>query len=256
VPIRTLVTVATIGLTTVACGKPGPVSATGTLRATTVTVFAAASLTAAFNAAGSAFTGVNPGARTEFNFAGSSTLAAQILQGAPADVFASADQSNMQKVVDGGFVAGSPQVFATNRLEIVVGAGNPKRVTGLRDLARHDLVVVLCAPTVPCGRYALQALQSAGVTVAPASQEADVKGVVSKVALGEADAGIVYVTDAKAAGATVQGIPISDAQNVVARYPIAVLRETRDAAASQLFISFLLSGRGQQILASFGFGPP
>jgi molybdate transport system substrate-binding protein len=245
-----------IGLMTAACASSGPVSATSTPSATTLTVYAAASLTTAFNAAGSAFARADPGARTEFNFAGSSTLAAQIQQGAPADVFASADQPTMQKLVDGGLIAGPPQAFATNRLEIVVRAGNPKGVTGLRDLARRDLVVVLCGPTVPCGRYAAQALHSAGVAVAPASQEADVKGVVSKVALGEADAGIVYISDVRTAGATVQGVEIPEAQNVVATYPIAVLREAHDVATAHAFIQFLLSAQGQAILMNFGFGAP
>lgn len=254
--LRARVIVAAIGFIPAACGNSAPVSVTPTPSPTIVTVYAAASLTAAFNATGPAFARANPGARTEFNFAGSSTLAAQIQQGAPADVFASADQSNMQKVVDDGLVAGSPQVFATNRLEIVVRAGNPKGITGLRDLARHDLIVVLCGPTVPCGRYAAQALHNAGVTVAPASQEADVKGVVSKVALGEADAGMVYVTDVRAAGATVQGVEIPEAENVVARYPIAALRGTHDVATAHAFINFLLSTQGQGILANFGFGAP
>ncbi len=238
----------------VACGSPAPASSTPAPR--TVTVFAAASLTAAFQAIGSALGRANPRLQAEFNFAGSSALVAQIQQGAPADVFASADQPNMQKLVDGGLVSGSPRVFATNRLQLVVPAGNPKGITRLADLARPGLVVVLCAPAVPCGRYAAQALQKAGVSLVPASQEADVKGVVSKVALGEADAGIVYVTDVNAGGGRVQGIAIPDDQNVVATYPIAVVTPAQVGRGAQAFVDFVLSPQGQRILASFGFGGP
>lgn len=241
---------AAVALSTVACNSP---AAQGSR---TVTVFAAASLTAAFQSVGEAFSRANPSLRVEFNFAGSSTLVAQIQQGAPADIFAAADQPNMQKLVDGRLVAGSPQVFATNRLQIVVPAGNPKGITGLQDLARPGLVVALCGPAVPCGRYAAQALQKAGVHATASSQEADVKAVVSKVALGEADAGIVYVTDVAAGGAKVQGISIPEGENVVATYPIAVLTSARDRGAARSFIDFVLSSPAQRILAGFGFGGP
>jgi len=241
---------AAVGLVAAACGSHTPAAPSA------VTVFAAASLTAAFQSIGSAVGRANPPLLAEFNFAGSSTLVAQIQQGAPADVFASADQPNMQKLLDGGLVTGSPRVFATNRLQILVPAGNPKGITKLAELARPGLVVVLCAPAVPCGRYAAQALQKAGVGVVPASQEADVKAVVSKVALGEADAGIVYVTDVQAGGVKVQGIAIPDNQNVVATYPIAVLKAARDDRAAQAFVDFLVSAQGQRILAGFGFGGP
>jgi molybdate transport system substrate-binding protein len=191
----------------------------------------------------------------KFSFGGSSTLVAQIQQGAIGDVFASADQPNMQKAVDAGLVAGSPSIFAHNQLEIVVAAGNPKHLAGLSDLARSGLVVVLCAPVVPCGRYAAQALQKAGVAVKPASQETDVKAVVSKVALGEADAGIVYVTDIQAAGAKVQGVEIPAGQNVVADYPVAILKDSQNAPLAKAFVSYLL-GAGQQSLARYGFTGP
>ncbi|HLB76104.1 MAG TPA: molybdate ABC transporter substrate-binding protein, partial [Candidatus Dormibacteraeota bacterium] len=138
------------------------------------------------------------------------------------------------------------------RLQIVVAAGNPKHIGGIDDLGRAGLVLLLCAPAVPCGRYANQALHAAGVTVAPASQEADVKAVVSKVALGEADAGIVYVTDVKAAGAGVQGVDIPARFNVTADYPMAVLRDSKQAALARAFINYVLGG-GQQILARDGF---
>lgn len=254
---RAHVTIVVVGLLAACSPTPSPTPPHGGGEQTrTVTIFAAASLTAAFQSIGSAVGRADPRLKAEFNFAGSSTLVAQIEQGALADVFASADQPNMRKLVDVGLITGSPRVFATNRLQIVTAAGNPKGITGLTDLVRPGLVVVLCAPAVPCGRYAVQALQKAGVSVVPASQETDVKAVVSKVALGEADAGLVYVTDVKAGGAKVQGIVIPDAQNVVATYPIAVVKAAPDSRAAQAFVDFVLSPQGQRILASFGFGGP
>jgi molybdate transport system substrate-binding protein len=233
-----------------ACGNSAPSSPSGL--SGTITVFAASSLTAAYTAIGKDFQNAHPGSMVKFSFGGSSTLVAQIQQGAIGDVFASADQPNMQKAVDAGLVAGSPSIFAHNQLEIVVAAGNPKHLAGLSDLARSGLVVVLCAPVVPCGRYAAQALQKADVAVKPASQETDVKAVVSKVALGEADAGIVYVTDIQAAGAKVQGVEIPAGQNVVADYPVAILKDSQNAPLAKAFVSYLL-GAGQQTLARYGF---
>ena len=217
-----------------------------------VTVFAAASLTDAFKAEAAAF----GAAKVDFNFAGSSTLLTQLRQGASADVFASADEANMQQAVGAGLVAEMPRTFATNRLEIVVAPGNPKHITGLSDLARPGVVVVLCAASVPCGAYAAAALKAAGLALRPASMETDVKGVVGKVALGEADAGIVYVTDVRAAGVRVSGVPIPDAQNQLARYPIARLKGGRSQAAAVAFEELVLSDRGRAILARYGFGPP
>lgn len=251
-----LAVLATVHLILAGCGQPAPASGTPPAPPTTVTVFAGASLAAAFTSLGSAFDHANPHARAEFNFAGSSTLVAQLQLGALADVFASADQRNMQKLVDGGLVGEPPRVFATNRLEIIVQAGNPKGITGLRDLTRRGLVVALCAPVVPCGGYAALALQKAGVSVPQASQETDVRGVVSKVALGEADAGIVYATDVKTGGAMVQGISVPADENLVAQYPIAVLASAQDRAAAHAFVDFVLSTEGQGILASFGFSGP
>jgi len=161
----------------------------------------------------------------------------------------------MQKVINAGN-ASAPQVFASNRLQIVVGAGNPKGIHGLADLARPGLVVVLCAPRVPCGTYSAQALGKAGVKVMPASQEQDVKSVVTKVGLGEADAGIVYVTDVKAGGGSVQGVDIPDAENVVAHYPIAVLKGAANPAAADAFVAYVRSRAGLAVLQGFGFGPP
>jgi molybdate transport system substrate-binding protein len=218
-------------------------------------IFAAASLTAAFQNAAAAFSRQAPQYSTRLNFAGSPTLVAQIQQGAPADVFASADRSNMDRARQLGLVD-EPRVFASNRLEIVVGRGNPKGVHGLQDLARGDLVVVLAAPAVPAGSYARQILGRAGVSVSPKSEETDVKAVVTKVALGEADAGIVYATDVRAGGSQVEGIPIPDADNLTARYPIATVKGARNAAGARAFVAFIISGAGQRYLRDQGFGPP
>ncbi|MEX1105066.1 MAG: molybdate ABC transporter substrate-binding protein, partial [Ilumatobacteraceae bacterium] len=165
-----------------------------------VTVFAAASLTAAFTEIGDAFMVENPDATVTFSFAASSELVTQIGEGAPADVFASADSSNMTKLIDAGNNRSEPVVFATNLAEIIVGPGNPTGITGVADLANPDLIVVMCAPEVPCGKYASKVFEQAGMTVTPKSLEENVKAVVTKVTLGEADAGIVYLTDVTAAG--------------------------------------------------------
>jgi molybdate transport system substrate-binding protein len=216
-------------------------------------VFAAASLTAAFTKLGTDFTAANGGTKVTFNFAGSQALATQIQQGAPADVFASADTASMGKVED---LVGTPQSFASNLLQIVVERGNPKRVEGLADLARGDLKVVLAAPDVPAGRYAQQALARAGVTVRPVSQEDNVKAVVTKVSLGEADAGVVYVTDVTAGGDRVEGVDIPKAQNVVATYPIATVKATKLPDEAQAFMDLVRSDQGQQVLKGYGFLPP
>jgi molybdate transport system substrate-binding protein len=220
-----------------------------------VTVFAAASLTAAFTELGAAFTAATPGAEVTFSFAGSSELVAQLREGAPADVFASADLANMSVLTDADLVDGEPEVFATNVAEIIVEAGNPRGVTGVVDLANDDLVVVQCAPEVPCGAYADQVFANAGVTVMPSSLEQNVKAVATKVLLGEADAGLVYRTDVLAAGDDADGVTIPDAVNVVAAYPIALVADASDPLGGRAFIDFVSSAAGQQILAEHGFGP-
>lgn len=250
--------VAALGATAVAalsggCSTNAPASSPAI--SGTITVFAASSLNAAYTAIGSEFQKSHPGTMVTFTFGGSSMLVSQIQQGAIGDVFASADQPNMQKAIDSRLTAESPIVFARNSLEIVVGTGNPKHISSLADLAHSGLVVVLCAPAVPCGRYAAQALQKAGVTVKPASQEADVKAVISKVALGEADAGIVYVTDLKAAGPAVEGVAIPPAQNVVADYPIVILKDSQNRALARAFVSYVLTD-GRRTLARYGFTSP
>jgi molybdate transport system substrate-binding protein len=219
----------------------------------TVSVFAAASLTDSFNALGTAFQIAHPEARVQFNFAGSPTLVTQIEQGAAADVFASADTTNMDKLRADGFTAGTPQVLAHNKLAIVVAAGNPKGIFGLADLAKPGVTYITAAPTVPAGKYALQILANAGVRVTPKSLETDVKSVVGKIQLGEADAGIVYTTDVKAAGTKVQGVSIPDSANVIATYPIVAVTGTNNAKLGNAFIAYVVSADGQAKLQSFGF---
>jgi molybdate transport system substrate-binding protein len=218
-----------------------------------IKVFAAASLTAAFTKLGEHYSGANGGTKVTFNFAGSQALATQIQQAAPADVFASADIPNMDKVKD---LVGTPQNFASNLLQIVVEKGNPKGVKTLDDLANPDLKVVLAAEEVPAGKYAKQILDKAGVSVSPVSQEDNVKAVVTKVSLGEADAGIVYVTDVTAGGDKVEGVDIPKAQNVTATYPIATVKASKDQEGASAFMDLVLSAEGQQVLKEYGFLPP
>src|SRR5256714_7233110 len=197
-----------------------------------------------------------PGGRSPFNFGSSSTLAQQTMSGGPADLFASADEANMQKIVDAELADGVPSAFASNRLQIAVATGNPKKISGLADLARPDVVLVLAAPTVPAGKYALDALGKAGVVAKPASLEVDVRAVLNKVSLGEADAGIVYVTDVKSAAGRVSGVEIPDRYQVIARYPVAVVRSSKYAALANRFIEYLVSPAGQSVLGDFGFSKP
>jgi molybdate transport system substrate-binding protein len=218
-----------------------------------IKVFAAASLTAAFTEIGQQFTAANGGSKVTFNLAGSQALATQIQQAAPADVFASADTTNMDKVTG---LVNTPQNFASNQLQIVVEQGNPKSVASLEDLADPNLKVVLAAPDVPAGKYAGEILGRAGVTVKPVSEEDNVKAVVTKVSLGEADAGIVYVTDVTAGGDKVEGVEIPEDQNVLATYPIATVKASKARDQAQAFLDLVLSAEGQQVLKEYGFLPP
>jgi molybdate transport system substrate-binding protein len=231
--------------------EPVPTSSTRS-----VAVFAAASLTDAFKALGAAFEQAHPGVAVQFNFAGSSTLVQQIRDGAPADVFASADEPNMQKAADAGDLAGPARTFALNRLVIAVPAGNPSHIASLADLTKSGLTLALAAPQVPAGRYAAAAFAKAGVAVPPASQELDVRAVLNKVSLHEVDAGIVYVTDVRAASGKVDAIPIPDQYNVTARYPIAVLKTAADSRDAASFVDYVVSSAGQARLKEFGFMSP
>lgn len=231
-----------------------------------ITVFAASSLTDAFNQAATAFKAANPGVKVTFNFGGSPTLVTQLDQGANADVLATADQTNMQNAVDKGIVADAGKTFARNRLAIIVPKSNPGKITTPADLARPGLKLVLAEKTVPVGSYARQSLAKfngkesypadfdAQVLKNVVSDESNVKSVVTKVQLGEADAGIVYVTDVTVGVAgDITQIAIPDAYNVIASYPIAVTKDASNRAVAQAFIDFLLSDAGQSILEKDGF---
>ena len=239
----------------VACGSAGDLGSGPPPPTGTITVFAAASLTAAFQTIGADFQHEHPGVTVKFNFAGTPTLVTQIEQGAKADVFASADVSNLDKMRADGFAGIDTYVFAHNKLEIVVAPGNPKHISSVADLAKPGLIYISAGPTVPAGRYAAQALDKAGVKVKPKSLEADVKSVVSKVELGEADAGIVYTTDVKAAGDKVAGVDIPEQYNVVATYPMALVAHTSNGVTASAFIEYVLSTRGQATLEKYGFEP-
>lgn len=222
----------------------------------TLVVFAATSLTDAFNKIADQFEAANPGVTVKFNYNGSSSLATQITQGAPADIFASASPTNMKTVTEASLESSTPKIFAANQGEIMVEAGNPSRVKSVSDLANPALKVVTCAPSVPCGALATQIFKNAAVTVKPVSQEQNVGGVVTKVTLGEADAGIVYVTDVLANETKTTGVPIPANQNTTTDYPIAEIKGAPNATAAAAFISYVLGPDGQQVMKSFGFLPP
>jgi molybdate transport system substrate-binding protein len=263
---RRMAVVATVvsALVAAACGsssKPAA-STTSTTQGSSssalegsLNVFAASSLTAAFNSVKSTLATTNPDLNLSLDYGGSQMLVTQITQGQPADVFASADQKNMQKLIDKGLVE-KPQVFAHNLLEIAVAPGNPKHITGLADLEKSGVTLVLGDPSVPVGKYARQAFTKAGLPKPkPASNELDVKSVLEKLTSGEADAVVVYQTDVEAAGDKVTGIAIPASQNVLATYPIAALKDSKNLAAAEAFVTEIVSGNGQQALKNAGFLP-
>lgn len=221
-----------------------------------ILVSAAASLTDAFAEVDSAFESAHPGVDVVLNLGGSSALRTQILEGAPADVFASANRSNMDGVVKAGEVSGEPRVFARNRLQIAVPAGNPARIHDLHDFGEDALRLGLCARGVPCGDFARAALARAGVTPSLDTNEPDVRALLTKIELGELDGGITYLTDVASAGGKVQGIDIPDDLNVVAEYPIAVLARAPNPVAAEAYVRFVLSDEGRAILGTYGFTPP
>ena len=221
----------------------------------TVTVFAAASLTGAFTEIAEQFEAENPGTAVTLSFGASSSLAQQIVAGAPADVFASASPATMQLVAEAGQAA-DPRVFARNRLEIAVPAGNPGKVTVLADFAEEELTLALCAPEVPCGAAAAAAFTAAGIEPAPDTLEQDVKAALSKVVLGEVDAALVYRTDVLAAGEDVVGIAFPEAEQVINDYPLTVLTGAPHEATAAAFVEHVLSSEGQRVLADAGFDSP
>lgn len=240
--------------TLVACGSDD--SSGGDDATTTLTVFAAASLTSTFTELGKQFEADHDGVKVVFNFAGSSDLVAQIQQGAPADVFASADTANMDKATGDDLVEGDPVDFATNVLEIATPPDNPANVTSLQDLAKPGVKVVVCAPEVPCGAATVKVTDLAGVKLKPASEEQSVTDVLGKVTSGDADAGLVYVTDVTAAGDAVHGVEFPESDQVVNVYPIAALADSKEPDLAADFVSLVTGEQGQSVLSDAGFGAP
>jgi molybdate transport system substrate-binding protein len=236
-----------------ACGGDDESSAEG--GTTTLTVYAAASLTSTFEQIAEDFEAEHDGVEVELSFGGSSDLVTQITEGAEADVFASAATANMDDLVEAGLTGADPQDFATNTLEIAVPPGNPADVTSLQDLT-GDLNLVVCAPEVPCGAAAQSVAEAAGIALSPVSEEQAVTDVLAKVTSGEADAGLVYVTDVAAAGDAVEGIAFPEAAEVVNTYPIAPVAESDEADLAQEFVDFVLGETGQTVLSEAGFGAP
>ena len=263
--VATLFTASLIVVGLAACGSnnsgtssaPGPsASESGSLSLSgDITVFAAASLTESFTELGKQFESANPGTKVTFSFAASSALAQQINSGAPADVFAPASPKNIDQVVDAGG-ASDPKVFAQNVMEIATPPSNPGNVASVDDLAKSSVKTALCQPQVPCGSVAQQVFTNAKITVKPVTLEPDVKSVLTKVQLGEVDAGMVYVTDVKAAGAKVKGVEIADDVNASTDYPIAALTKSGNAAVASAFVDLVLSPAGQGVLTNAGFQAP
>jgi molybdate transport system substrate-binding protein len=258
--LTVVLTLAALALT--ACGASASSSATSGSATTSsdpaaaaITVFAASSLKEAFTQIGTDYEAAHPGAKVTFSFGASSTLATQITQKAPADVFASASQKTMDTVTAAGAATGD-SVFAINTMEIATPPTPTVPVTSLADLAKPGVKVVICQQDVPCGAAAQKLFTQNNVAVTPVSEEVDVKAVLSKVVLGEADAGIVYVTDVLAAGDKVVGVPIPTDQNVTTKYPIAPITASTNAAAAQAFVAYVLSPAGQKVLTAAGFSSP
>lgn len=219
-----------------------------------ITVYAAASLTDSFTDLAQEFEAEHPGAAVELNFAGSSTLVTQLADGAPADVFASADQANMDKAVEAGLVQGSPSIFATNTLTIAVPPGNPAGIESFADLGGSGVDLVICEPRVPCGAATQKLQEVTGVDLTAVSEESAVTDVLGKVTSGQADAGVVYKTDVTAAGDAVDEVQIAEAGQAVNQYPIAELAAAQNTELAQEFVDFVQGPRGQQRLAREGFG--
>ena len=247
------------GLLLAACSTPSTaprVTETADPVHGTVTVLAAASLTEVYGELAARFEKLHPGVTITESFGGSSALAAQIVQGAPADILATANEATMKTVTDAGLADGTPIVYATNILTLVVPPSNPANITAVADLAKPGVKVALCDKTVPCGSAALGLLSADKLTVTPVTFETDVKAVLTKVELDEVDAGLVYVTDAQTAGGKVRQIAVPDAANAVNRYPIVVLAGSANKAAARAFEQFVLSTTGLTALKKAGFGAP
>ena len=245
----------TTSSTSSASSSPAAAASSSAATTGTITVFAAASLTGTFTELGKQFGAAHPGDTVKFSFGASSTLATQITDGAPADVFASAAPKNMHTVVSAGD-ASNPRNFAKNTAEVAVPPSNPANVTSVNDLAKSSVKVALCQPQVPCGVVAAEVFKNVGITVKPVTLQPDVKSVLTQVELGNVDAGVVYVTDVKAAGSKVKGVTIPAGQNASTLYPIATISSSKEMSIAQAFVAYVLSPEGQQVLAAAGFEKP
>lgn len=252
---------AAVLLGSAACSSAAP-SATPSETATadtlsgSITVYAAASLKTTFTELATAFEKEHPGTTVELTFAGSSDLVTQLTNGAPGDVFASADEKNMTKLTDADLIEGEPVDFATNVLQIAVPPTNPAGIASFADLAGAGVKTVVCAPQVPCGAATVAIETATGITLTPVSEESSVTDVLGKVTSGEADAGLVYVTDVIAAGDAVKGIAFDESAEAVNTYPIAPLAASANPEVAAAFAAFVVSDAGQQVLADAGFGTP
>lgn len=261
-PIVVLAALTTLTLMTACSSSEKPSAQTSTATSAsahpggTLTVFAAASLKGTFTDISKQFSTDHPGVTVDFNFAGSSDLVTQLTQGAPADVFASADTRNMDKAAAAGLLAGDPVNFASNTLTIAVAPGNPKQITSFKDLTKPDVTVVVCAPQVPCGSATKKVEDATGVTLAPVSEESSVTDVLNKVTTGQSDAGLVYVTDAIRAGDKVASVPFPESSGAVNTYPIAVLKQAADQTLAKSFVDYVTSEAGQKVLSQAGFAKP
>jgi molybdate transport system substrate-binding protein len=264
VPLRRF-TLVTVGLAVcalaVGCGSSGgsgssassaSPSTSASASSGSITVFAAASLQGTFTQLGKQFDAAHPGDMVTFSFGPSSGLATQIIAGSPADVFASAAVSNMQQVVKSGDAI-SPMDFAKNVMEIAVPPKNPAGVKSVDSLSKSAVKVALCQPQVPCGVTAAKVFKKAKVTVKPVTLEADVKSVLTKVELGDVDAGMVYVTDVKAAGSKVKGVKVPAEMNASTTYPIATISKSSHATISRAFVAYVMSPAGEKVLSAAGF---
>ena len=257
--VRVAAVTAALSLAVAGCGAPNESPArdsTGDAGGRKLIVFAAASLKKSFTEIGEQFKTDNPGSDVEFTFAGSSDLVTQLAQGAPGDVFASADTKNMDKAAQADLLAAEPVNFASNTLTIVTAQGNPKKVASFNDLSRPGLSVVVCAPQVPCGSAVQKVQKATGVQLDPVSEESQVTDVLNKVTSGEADAGLVYVTDALGAGDKVTAVPFPESAEAVNTYPIAVLKQARDRVLAGKFVDLVIGEAGQKVLDAAGFAKP
>jgi molybdate transport system substrate-binding protein len=253
--VRTLATLAALAVAVAGCSSSGGGGKNAGGLSGSITVFAASSLTEAFTTLGKQFEAAHSGTKVTFKFDASSALATSITQGDKADVFASASGKNMDSVTSAGDTV-KPAKFVSNTMEIATPPGNPAKIAAVSDLAKSGVKVALCDPAVPCGVTARQVFTNAKVTVKPVSSEHDVKSTLAKVEIKEVDAGVVYVTDVKAAGSKVTGVEIPTAMNASTTYPISVLKKSSNKALAQAWVSYVLSSAGQKVLQAAGFSAP